>query len=453
LSEICRHFRNEFERAVLNVNGNERRIGAELKFPIVFADGSSVDFETVYAFWKYLHSRGWEVIEDDLTNNIVGASKSGEMNDTIAGCETGFSKSEFSLAHVGNLFDLEKSINELQEELRPFAEQNDVNFLGYGIHPLTPPSDKLLMKKGRTSVWDKVFGSNRCLPPEDGDDVCMFTINAASHVHVSVSIDEAVDAVNVLNGFAPAQIALTANSNIWRGEIDPEYKCVSETFWDRWMPDADRIGVPPVSFIDLEHYVNTISNFKPVYVKRHGKPIVLKNCETFSDYFESNEAAGIDTEGNEVKVSPEVSDIDLHGSCYWYNARISRYYTVENRANDQQPPDDLMCIPAITLGLITALPEAIEEISRYNWSDLRSAREAACRYGLADIRENLSLTPLVESMLQICKLGLERRGLGEEKFLEPLYRRVEKRKCPADDAAEIFRNGGIKALITKRSFT
>lgn len=453
MSEIYRHFRNEFEKAVINVNGNERRIGSELKFPMVFEDGSSVDLETVYAFWKYLHSRGWEVIEDDLTNNIVGASKPGEMNNTVAGCETGFSKSEFSLAHVADLFDLEKSINELREELIPFADKHGVNFLGYGIHPLTPPSDKLLMKKGRTSVWDKVFGSNRCLPPEDGDDVCMFTINSASHVHVSVSMDEAIDAVNVLNGFAPAQIALTADSNIWRGEIDPEYKCVAETFWDRWMPDADRIGVPPVSFGDLEHYVNTVAKFKPVYVKRNGKPVLLNKYETFAEYFECEEAVGTDIDGNEVNLSPEVSDIDLHGSCYWYNARISRYYTVENRANDQQPPEDLMCVPALTLGLITVLPEAAREIAKFNWSDLRSAREAACRYGLSDIRENLSLTPLVELMLQLSEVGLERRGLGEEKFLEPLHERVEKRKCPADDAAEIFRNGGIKALIAKRSFT
>ncbi|MBC8217036.1 MAG: hypothetical protein H8E73_01095 [Planctomycetes bacterium] len=382
-----------------------------------------------------------------MTGQIVGARKRGRQNDTVAGCETGFCKAEFSLAHVANLFDLQEQIDELRAELEPFCERNNVRFLCYGIQPVTPPSEGLMIKKGRTSPWVKTFGSNRHVDEKDGDDVHLFTINAASHVHISVCPEEAIDAVNVLNGFSGAQIALTANSNIWRGRMDPEYKCVAEKFWDWWMPDSDRVGMPREPFRDIEDYVRTISNFKPVYVVRNGRPIILERYRTFEEYYKLGRAVGRDTHGQEVSFVPEECDIDVHNSCYWYNARISRYFTVESRVNDQQPPDALLCIAAVTLGLVSALSEAKGVLSSYDWEMLREAREIACRRGLLSRAGEIPLVPIAIRMWATARQGLLRRGLGEEKFLDPLKRRLRDFRCPADRAKDLFENGGIDALV------
>ncbi len=450
MDPIYEHFIDGFQRAVAGRSGTECRIGAELKFPLVNLDGSAVSFETVCALWDYLQGCGWQPTVDAMSGKVVGARKPGGQNDTVASCETGFCKTEFSLAHVANLIDLERSIQEIRGELRPFSEEHQVCFLGYGIQPVTPPSKQLLMKKSRTSVWNKVFSSNRHISKGDGDDVHLFTINAASHVHVSVSQEEAISAVNVLNAFAGAQIALTANSNIWRGRIDPRYKCVAEKFWDWWTPDANRVGIPKTPFENLEDYVQTVASFRPVYVKRFGKPIVLTRYQTFEEYYQSEQAVGLDHDGRKVFIVPEQADIDLHSTCYWYNARISRYYTVENRVNDQQPPDDLLCIAALTLGLVSALPEAIEEVSSYSWESLRVAREAACRWALAGNVDQIRLTELSQKMLNLAKLGLRRRGLAEERFLASFEKRLQERKCPADDASKLFESGGIEALLADR---
>lgn len=429
----------------------ERRIGAELKFPLVNPDGTAVDLETVCALWKYLQEKGWKPVKDKMTGKVIGATKPGPRNDTQAGCETGFCKTEFSLAHVSNLFDLTNQINQLREELREFCDRHDVLFLGYGIHPVTRPNKKLLMKKGRTTPWAKVFGSNRHISKKDGDDMHLLTINAASHVHVSVAKEEIVDAVNVLNGFAGAQLALTANSNVWRGKIDPRYKCVAEKFWDWWMPDKKRFGVPHKQFEDIQDYVETIADFKPVYVVRNKQPIILTDYDSFSEYFNSGRAKGVNTRGEEISFVPRNSDIDLHNSCYWYNARISRYYTVENRVNDQQPPEELVCISALTLGLISALEDANRELSNYDWSELRSCRDVACREGLNGKTGRIELKKLALRMLYIAKEGLLRRGLGEEVFLEPLQKRLCDLKCPADNARQIFQKGGPETLVEKCS--
>ncbi|MGD2094089.1 MAG: hypothetical protein PVH77_03680 [Phycisphaerales bacterium] len=452
MDKIYNYFINRFQNALVSQDSGHRRIGAELKFPLVNQNGTAASLDTTRALWDHLVSRNWRPIEDAMAGQIIGATKPGEQNATIAGYETGFCKIEFALAHVANLFGMERLIDELRVELKPFCKENNVLLLCYGIQPVTPPGKKLVMKKNRTSPWIRVFRSNRHISEGDGDDVHLFTINAANHVHISVSLEEAVDAVNVLNGFAGAQIALTAHSNIWQGQMDPQYNCVAEKFWDWWLPDSNRVGVPIKPFRDVKDYVRTIANFKPVYVLRNGKPIILKKYKTFEEYYRLVRAVGLDTEGREISFVPEKADIDLHNSCYWYNARISRHYTVENRVNDQQPPNDLICISALTLGLISALAEAKKHISTHDWQALRTSRNIACRDGLLATNGGIRLSKLALRMLYIARKGLLRRGLGEEKFLEPLETRLCELSCPADKARKLFRDGGINALINTLKF-
>jgi gamma-glutamylcysteine synthetase len=210
------------------------------------------------------------------------------------------------------------------------------------------------------------------------------------------------------------------------------------------------VGIPEKRFEDLEDYVRTISLLRPVYVERLGKPVVLSRYRTFEEYYRAGRAVGLDPDGREISFVPKRADIDLHTTCYWYCARISRYYTVENRCNDQQSPDDLVCIAALTLGLVSALPEAVEEISSYAWEDLRTAREEACRFALEGGDNPIALADLAERMLELAQLGLRRRERGEEQFLVPLEERLRERKCPADGAASLFKTGGIQALLLNR---
>lgn len=450
MNPIFAHFVEGFKRAATARRDAGRRIGAELKFPLVNSDGTTASREVVSALWKYLVEKGWKPDHDAVTGNVVGARSQGEHNDTVASCETGYSKTEFSLSHVANLFSLNNAVRRLRDELRTFSDKYGVFFLGYGIHPVTRPGRQLMMKKVRASVWDNVFPSNTHVPPEDGQDIHLFTINSASHVHVGTTMSESVDAVNVLCGFAGAQIALTADSSVWRNQIDPKFKCVAEKFWDWWIPEKDRVGVPPKPFSGLEDYARTVASFRPIFVKRDGVPYLLRTYESFTDYYNSNPATGYTLDGEEVPLVPDEADIDVHSTCYWFNARISHYYTVENRVNDQQPPEDLLCIPALTLGIVSALPEAREAVRSHSWELLLRSREEACRHALHGEIDGVSLTDLSLEMLGLARKGLEERGLGEEIFLEPLERRLRDRRCPADEAADIFEAGGAKALVKAR---
>ena len=156
---------------------------------------------------------------------------------------------------------------------------------------------------------------------------------------------------------------------------------------------------------------------------------------------------GLSANGEHISVEAIPADFDQHLTFFWHNARISPYFTLENRVNDQQPPDDIMVVSALTLGIMENLNEATALIDSYPWQYLREARLCAIRDGLMASVQGIPISEMSMNVLHIAKVGLKKRGLGEEKFLDPLWERLEEGICPADMAANIFESGGERKLI------
>jgi len=395
-----------------------------------------------------LSQRGWTPRKDPLTGKVIGVQQAGERNDTLAGCETGYSKIEFSLAHVADLNALQLQVDALRATLSEFSVLEGVHFLAYGIHPRTPPNKNLLIEQARTAFWENAFRSNQVLSPDEGDDVHLFTVNATNQVHVDIDEEEAIRVLNVLNGFAGAQIALTAHSPIWRGAIDPTYLCVSEILWDWWKPAQGRTGVPEKPFKDLSDYARVLGDLSPVYVKRNGKPLGIMEYPHFHSYYQPCKTqTALNVEKKHVQVTPCPEDIAQHLTFQWFCARISRYQTVENRSNDQQPPEDMTSIAALTLGLVHSSEEALHILEKHSWTRLRELRLVACKDCLTSAEANPDLLDLTEQMLRLAEQGLSKRGLGEEKYLDPLFSRFRARTCPAQRAIHLLQKRGMPELI------
>jgi len=452
MKEITEYYIEGFKKAVTKRKEfNGRRIGSELKFPFVKENGYAVNRNDVDTLWQHLGTKGWQVITDPTTNQRVGAETPGELNNTVARSETGHCLIEFSLAHTGNLHDLQKIYDDLRSTLTSFSDETKTYFLASGIHPLEKAGKHLLTKKSRNFFWDKMFGSNRIVPPEEGSDVHLFALSAAHQVHIDVDQDESIDAVNVLNGFAGAQIALTANSNIWRNTVAEQAQCLGELFWDWWLGDQrNRAGVPERRFSSLDDYADCIGNFSPVFVRRGDEVIGLPDYKTFKEYYKSNGSGkGENTSGEKVDLTPQPDDISLHNTFFWHDARISRYFTIENRLNDQQPYEEMIVIPALTLGLIDNLKEASEYLQQFKWLVLREMRDNAIHHGLTASVNDIAVTDQCKNMLDIANRGLTKRGLGEEEYLNILYDRLDKNQNPATKAAELFTQRGLDAYIQK----
>jgi gamma-glutamylcysteine synthetase len=466
IDTAIRHFLQRFEEieSKRHLRNRKRRIGSELKFPLVRMDGQATGPGVTDALWEFLVEKGWDPLRDAYSGKTVGATRQGEMNEDRAACETGFCKVEFSLAHTDTLHRLNERIGEMKALMHEFGSRHGVAFLGFGIHPVTPPGKDLLMGKSRNLFWDRLFGGNEHISPENGTDVHLFTISASSQVHIDVTVDEAVDAVNVFNGIAGAQVAMTANSNIWKGRIADGYKCLGEMFWDWWLKERNqgRYGVPERKFKSLEDYFRAVLEFTPVYVRRNGMPVGLPHCRAFADFYVCPDGGsrcargdsvlgkcGLTPEGDAISVEKQLADLDQHFTFFWHNARLSRYYTLENRINDQQPPEEMMTIPALTLGIMENLGDAVDLIDHYPWEFLQEARIEAARSGLDAITQGVPLRDLSERLLGISQKGLKTRGLGEERYLDPLWKRIKEKTCPADRAADIFEAEGAGGLVKR----
>ncbi len=451
VERLGKKFQKGFQKATRHCRPGQPRVGLELKFPVVDAyAGGAPSPKAIQQLWTHLADSGWKLTVDPVSAQPVGAEISGEFNNTLASCETGYCKVELSLAHAPDLHAVRRQLQIILTAMGEFGDQEGIRFLGYGIQPVTRPHKKLLMNKARANVWGRMLPSNQCLAPHEGDDVHLFTINSGNHVHLSLPESQAIQAVNVINGFAPAQITLTANSPVWSGQLDPNHHCVAEKFWDWWRPAQGRVGMPSRPFRDLHDYVKRVVQLRPLYVRREGHPILIHHYDSFAEFFDQPTAEGIDLAGQPVVVVPDDADLKQHNSFYWYNCRISRYYTVENRTNDQQPPSAMMAISALTLGLASALQEAEDVLITYDWEELRQWRSLAC-LSQRSPQVNRSLWRLASQMVEVAEVGLRRRGLGEEEFLAPLWQRVQTQTSPAMRMQQCFLRGGIKGLLEAAS--
>jgi len=107
----------------------QRNIGAELKFPAVYRDGSAVSLADISGLWRYFQEKGWELLHDGSTAMPIGVRRREENGYDVLGTETGFCKIEFSPAYVGNLFDLAGRIDELRHTLADYVEKSGVYLL------------------------------------------------------------------------------------------------------------------------------------------------------------------------------------------------------------------------------------------------------------------------------------------------------------------------------------
>ena len=160
------------------------------------------------------------------------------------------------------------------------------------------------------------------------------------------------------------------------------------------------------------------------------------------------------------------ANFEMHEHYVWHSARPRpKQATVELRSACQQPHDSHMVAAALSVGMVEAAPQLLryvltgspnegaalegEGMERWatqlkaQWPRLRKLHDEAMRSGLADD----AVAAFSSDVLEICRGGLARRGLGEEGFLEPLFGRVARRQNPGQWAQGVLRQRGVGGLV------
>jgi gamma-glutamylcysteine synthetase len=438
----------------------DRGIGIECEMPLVNSDGEAISFASVQLLFSYLRTQGFELDFDEYANVFVSATIINKTSasmfdycvDTIT-TDTAYSTIEIVLAPQNNLHTIQHRLDELISILVNFFDSQNCKMLGYGIQPVSLPSRKLLMPRERYVFFEKL-STNLNICESEGADSSYLNLTASNQCHVEIALDDAIKATNILNSLSGLQIAIQANSPIWEGKINEDFKANREALWDECFPNRSmQIGIPP-TFKSLDDYVNYLCDFKPSIVKRGEQYIRILNKATFKDYLlDESLAIGDTLQGKKLIVQPRLSDIEQLIPFSWFNARlVPKYGTVESRMCCQQPQKETLTSTALSLGLIENLDQAQKISNLYSLDTWKKVRTNATRHALATTINGVSIIPLLSQLLDVANVGLKSRGLGEELFLQPLYERLNTLTTPADNAIAVFNNLGLKGFLHYASF-
>ncbi len=431
-------------------------IGVEIEIPIVNLNKEAVDFDVVHKVTSEFKKQ-YSTFDDegiDYDGNTF-ALKNND-NDDIFCYDCSYNNIEFAMGREKDLFSINERFCEYYTFTKEAFEQYNHTLTGMGINPyrkynnFSPiPSERYLMLYHHL----KSFTKYEDLPmhfhqyPEYG----MFS--SASQVQLDVYRDDLVKTINVFSKIEPIKALLFSNSVLFGAES--RKACCRDDLWEYSTHGINphNVGMYDVDFKDLNDLGAYMESLNMYCVMRDGAYI---NFETMNlmDYFSKESVTGeIYDNGTyrKIDIKPCLDDIKYLRPFKFINLTFRG--TVEFRSVCTQPIKDSMTVAAFHLGLKNKLGELEELISNddiiyhkgYTASELRKL--LVCD-DLPSFIDKDGLCRLTKETVDLADEGLKERGIGEEKFLKPLYLRIKKHTNPGKTIIESLQKGvSIEKLI------
>ena len=431
-------------------------IGVEIEIPIVNLNKEAVDFDVVHKVTSEFKKQ-YSTFDDegiDYDGNTF-ALKNND-NDDIFCYDCSYNNIEFAMGREKDLFSINERFCEYYTFTKEAFEQHNHTLTGMGINPyrkynnFSPiPSERYLMLyhhlKSFTKYDDIPMHFHQY--PEYG----MFS--SASQVQLDVYRDDLVKTINVFSKIEPIKALLFSNSVLFGAES--RKACCRDDLWEYSTHGINphNVGMYDVDFKDLNDLGAYMESLNMYCVMRDGAYI---NFETMNlmDYFSKESVTGeIYDNGTyrKIDIKPCLDDIKYLRPFKFINLTFRG--TVEFRSVCTQPIKDSMTVAAFHLGLKNKLGELEELISNddiiyhkgYTASELRKL--LVCD-DLPSFIDKDGLCRLTKETVDLADEGLKERGIGEEKFLKPLYLRIKKHTNPGKTIIESLQKGvSIEKLI------
>jgi len=304
---------------------------------------------------------------------------------------------------------------------------------------------------------------------------------------------------SVTNAAMPAVIALLGNSSVHSGQVHSTpstptrgVACVREHGTAKSL--GHRHGMPPGPVGSSEEFVAQILSYD--YLLRPPEKVGLAPelaRVTWAGASSGRSLGGMNSNNSSSTGSfasfgehwesgrEDSYDAFLHHDHYvWHSARPRpKQGTIEVRPACQQPHADSCVAAALGLGIVEAHRDLAPFLASFDaqtsssagshhnnntgsnhgannssssdgafglrgvWPELQQLHHQACESGLADDK----VRTLAAGVLERASEGLCRRGLGEEKFLLPLFGRIEGKENPGQVAQAILAKSGMNALV------
>lgn len=413
-----------------------RRVGTISEYPLVRNNGHAADLAEL---WPSLRSLGFHEHREPngMLSGLVGP-------DYAIRCGTGRGVVAIHIPTQHDLHTLHEVRTQALDQLASIAETRKLALLGCGIHPVAKPSpDQLNHIFHVFSLFSSI-----------GEEWGLYGVRAQEYTQLSCGQNEFLDQLLLGHILEPVCLALFGNSAVWGGE--DQHRCAgAQHLQDQFPLEEGRCGMFVTAPKSVEEYCRTLSDRKSLLLRDHEG---WKNSctEMFSSLLAQHDW------------EPLLYD---HMDCDWGPVRpILDNGLLQWRA-EQQPQDAQLSLAALSLGIMDRMDEwkdflesfcaeppepmmfgiRMEELHRIRmervrdpWNDFVAWRRKAIDYGL---ERGEVFTGLIEGVLQIAQNGLEARGLNEEVYLAPLWKRWNRKRNPAQEIRSIFARRGVKGLI------
>lgn len=308
---------------------------------------------------------------------------------------------------------------------------------------------------------------------------------------VDVTFDEAPRALRVLHRLAGLMNFLLRNDPDLFGDYGGRLSVRPRAWRDhvpptaRFPADSGKVGVPAREIASWRDYLSLLWEQAPMFLvgAKNGGAAWVPQHPSFLDFLAQAPEGGWPARtlgGEPLLVVPEYAHVEKTDWTYmgfarirwkwgpspeglpllleaWRAGRIEDYLqarleklVIENRSTSAQPPGETLVSVALVAGLLASLEEAEALALAEPYDFWLEVLEASTTAPLDSSVSGRRIPELARRMLDVAGCGLERRGEERPKeALEPLYRRLDEGRTPAEELLEAYRAGGMAAVVRR----
>lgn len=431
-----------YERYILPTKRKRTgKVGLEFELPIVNLKKKSVDFQVVHSLTEdFIREFSFGQAQRDDDGYIYSAVN--EITGDGLSFDCSYNTLEFSFGTETDMNVLYERFARYYTYVQDFLGKRDHALTGMGINPHFDLNRNVPVVSERYRMLLHYLCSYQSYGNEilfhDQPNFGLFS--CASQVQLDVQEEDLAETLNTFTRLEPLKALMLANS-VW-GE-NGQILCSRDNFWRNSLHGLNRHNVDMygLEFESIEEIIRYIKSMSLYCVMRDGKYINF-HPTPLNDYFSADKITGEYYDGNsyrEISFHPEIADLKYLRSFKFEDLTFRG--TVEFRSVCEQPAGEIMASGALHTGLMEKLHALTHKLEQdhviyhqgYNASELR---RMFVKRELPDIFDWKKVSELLLEILDIAESGLQMRGLGEEKFLKPLYRRAEQMLSPAREMTE-----------------
>ena len=428
----------------------ERYAGIEVEMPILNLDKKPVDFEIVHGLERDFSGHfGFvpEALDDEGNVYMTVDPKTG---DSLS-FDCSYNNLELSLGKVSDLNDAQRRFFMYYDFLQEKLGAHHYTLTGMGVNPYRYYNHNVPIPNGRYRMLFHHLHSYpkyTRVPMHFHPYPAYGTFSSASQVQLDVNEDELLTVLRAFSRVEPVKALLFSNS-VLLGEME-QLVCARDMFWENSTHGINphNVGMYEVDFYSEEELLDYIESTSIYCVERGSRYINFEPIPILQ-YLREKEICGeyYDTEKEEykkIRFAPEIGDLNYLRTFKFED--LTYRGTIEFRSCCCQPIRDVMCVSAFHFGLqqkLSELDRLLEEDTvlfhhGYTASELR---KLFVRGEMPPFVDPDALHDLVKQILDLARAGLTERALKEERMLDPLYERWERRTNPAVEMLRLIRNG------------